>query len=305
MLAKDSLVEEVQVVTRADTRNNTFFSASGETAFFSVRVTDTFNFSYDGRAFVNAEQHSVADFDIILLRLAPPIPETFLTKLASVFNPERIINRPDGIVKTGNKRFLLEVEELCPPLSLVDSVEGAIRKSKEYQIVLKPLNTYGGTGIIRMNDGIVITKSREIGAREYFNSSDVIFPLLGMKFLKGVSNGDKRNIVVNGQIIGSTLRMPAEGGWLCNISQGGTSSLSTPDPEEIQIAKALSRRLKREGVIIYGFDTLVGDDGKRLLSELNTTSVGGLVHLERDDSRDVLKGAVETLMDYIDLEIFG
>ncbi len=47
------------------------------------------------------------------------------------------------------------------------------------------------------------------------------------------------------------------------------------------------------------------DTGKRVLSELNTTSVGGIVHLERDDSRDVLRGAVEHLMDYIDLEMYG
>ena len=84
-----------------------------------------------------------------------------------------------------------------------------------------------------------------------------------------------------------------------------TLHTDTADKDERRIAKELSKRLKKEGIIIFGFDTLVNDNGVRVLSELNTTSVGGLVHMERDDSQDVLKSVVQDLIDYIDLEVYG
>jgi glutathione synthase len=81
---------------------------------------------------------------------------------------------------------------------------------------------------------------------------------------------------VDGKIISSNLRLPAEGNWLCNAAQGGKAVPADPDEDEKMIIKSISKDLKKRGILIYGMDTLVNDNDKRVLSELNTLSVGGI-----------------------------
>ncbi|HXR82408.1 MAG TPA: hypothetical protein VN763_15890, partial [Saprospiraceae bacterium] len=49
----------------------------------------------------------------------------------------------------------------------------------------------------------------------------------------------------------------------------------------------------------YGFDTLIDDDGKRVLSEINTMSVGGLMPLQEMSGRPVVEEAARGIWDYV------
>ena len=306
MMAADGLVETVHCATRGLDENSGFFEGDEPRRLVVTPVTEQFRFSEDGSSFDTQLKSDLDSYDVILIRLPPPAPPLFLTKLAKIFPSRRIINRPEGILKTGSKAFLLELQELCPPMRLIDKPEDIIEVAEEYPVVIKPLNEYGGKGVTRIIDGIAENASGTKPLRDYAAElEDEALPLLAVKYLAGVGEGDRRSVVVNGEIIGSTLRYPKDGGWLCNVAQGGSSALSFADKDEVRIAKRLSDVLKREGVIIFGFDTLVDDDGKRVLSEINTTSVGGLIHIERDNSDDVLRSVVDQLIDYIDLEIYG
>ncbi len=242
---------------------------------------------------------SISGFDFIWLRVPPPLDKDFLDKLCRIFPKDRILNHPDGIRKTSGKDFLLEIKEVCPPIQLIRSVPDLIGFKKRFPIVLKPLNEYGGKGIIRIdgdkvwigNDTVQLFSSFVYGLRGR--------PLnyLGMKYLKNVSKGDKRIIVVNGEIIGASLRLPPEGNWLCNASQGGSSHASEVTKEEREIIERISPILLKEGIVMFGADTLEDDSGKRVLSEVNTLSVGGVVPLEEHTglplSEKVAKGIAE------------
>jgi glutathione synthase len=305
-LAQDKLVRSVDVATRGIEANAKFFSDSPSTKVYVTPVTPVFGFHKKGGAFQATTQADAVNYDVILVRLPPPIRHSFLEKLAVVLPENRIINSPRGIAKTGSKRYLLELRDLCAPIRLIESKDDVLDMAREFAIVLKPLNDYGGRGVVRVSDGWASGSNIDMPLDDFLNGLQVgYFPVLGMKYLKNVHLGDKRTVVVNGNIIGSTLRLPAKNSWMCNVAQGGTSRLDAPDQDELRIARELSERLKKEGVIIFGFDTLVNDDGVRVLSELNTTSVGGLVHMERDDSQDVLNSVVQDIVDYIDLEVYG
>ena len=54
--------------------------------------------------------------------------------------------------------------------------------------------------------------------------------------------------------------------------------------------------------MIFGFDTLVDDDGRRVLSEINTLSIGGLMPLQEMSGKPVLKRVAELLWDYVEGE---
>ena len=65
----------------------------------------------------------------------------------------------------------------------------------------------------------------------------------------------------------------------------------------LQEMKAL---VKKEGIIIFGLDTLVNDDGKRIVSEINTLSVGGFPQAQEQTGKPVLKDTINLIFDYIE-----
>jgi glutathione synthase len=123
---------------------------------------------------------------------------------------------------------------------------------------------------------------------------------LAMEFLKNVSQGDKRILVLNGQILASSLRLPAEESWLCNVAQGGHSVAAEATSEEIKIIETISPKLLEAGILIFGVDTLVANDGKRILSEINTLSIGGFPQAEKQTKKPILQQTINGIIKYVD-----
>jgi glutathione synthase len=120
-----------------------------------------------------------------------------------------------------------------------------------------------------------------------------------VKFLKNVSQGDKRIVVVNGRIMGASLRLPPTDSWLCNVAKGGSSNFAKADSDEIDMIDKINPKLAEMGIIMYGVDTLVDDDGNRVLSELNTTSIGGLPQIAKLMGKPLVKEAADLIWNYI------
>lgn len=114
-----------------------------------------------------------------------------------------------------------------------------------------------------------------------------------------MTKGDKRVIVVGGKILGASLRLPAKDSWICNVAMGGSSNHAVADAEEITMVEKINPTLQKMGIVMYGVDTLVGDDGKRILSELNTTSIGGLPQIAALMGQPLVEEAVELIWAYI------
>lgn len=124
-------------------------------------------------------------------------------------------------------------------------------------------------------------------------------PYLAVQFLPNVTKGDKRIVVCCGEMLGAALRTPAKGQWMCNVSRGGSYSISSPDADEIDIIAAINPILRSLGVVFYGVDTLENDRGKRALSEINTLSIGGLHAMRNANGVPAIKRAGDLLWDYI------
>ncbi len=118
-----------------------------------------------------------------------------------------------------------------------------------------------------------------------------------MQYLPRVTEGDKRIVVVGDTVIGAVLRVPRPGHWLANVSQGATAEASDVSFAERRIVDTLSPRLAALGIVMFGVDTIVGPDGHRLLSEVNTMSVGGLLDLPPTDGTPAVTRAARLLLD--------
>lgn len=283
-------------------QNAAFFHGIPDASIFAAEVTDQFKYDASGSFFSHVELPLDRNrIDVILIRMPQPVDSEFLLSLERLVKPHHIINRPSGIVETATKAFLLEVPHLCPEPLICHSVQEAIKLSLQKEIVLKPMRSYGGRGMVRISTECCYNENERLPLEQLSTFlSDSHFPMVAMKFLKNVTQGDKRTIVANKQILGSALRMPAPGSWMCNVAQGGYAVLAEADADELILEQTLTPILFDKGIVIYGFDTLVDDDGKRVLSEINTLSIGGLMPLQLMSGKPILKDAARLLWDYVE-----
>jgi glutathione synthase len=301
-LRKDTRCKQLWVCSKGIAQNKAFFLGEPNAPIYASPVTTGFEFDLGGRFFHESLRELARnEIDAILVRMPQPVDPVFLFSLESIVPPHRIINSPAGIVETATKEFLLQVSYLCPEPVMCYTIEEAIAMCKEKEIVLKPLHSYGGRGMVRLSTDFCWNENDRypMDHLSSFLTPDH-FPMLAMTFLKKVTMGDKRTIVANYQVLGSALRLPAPGSWMCNVAQGGHAVPAVPDEEEKIIENTLTPLLHRKGVIMYGFDTLVGDDGRRVLSEINTLSIGGLVPLQELTGKPVLSRAASLLWDHLE-----
>ncbi len=301
-LHNDTRNLNVWVCSRAVIENSDFFNGKLNSPVYATAVKNSFAFDPEG-LFLHqtADLILLNDIDVILIRIPQPLNKKFLLSLESILQKEYIINSPSGTIETSSKEFLLSVAQLCPSPQMCYSVNDAIELSHQYEIVLKPLYSYGGRGIVRLSPQFFWVGSKRFDAKEFASLlPQHQFPMLAMKYLHNVSFGDKRTVVVNKQILGSALRMPPADSWICNVAQGGHALISEADEEELAIERILTPLLFEKGIIMYGFDTLVDDNGLRVLSEINSLSIGGLGPIEELSGRPILKQAASLLWDYVE-----
>jgi len=292
---------QVDVATKGNNLNDSFFKAHITQSLFVSKVDKGFAFSKNGTAFQkNLRQELIQTYDVIWLRMPPPLSDDFLSFLANTFSNQLIINDPKGIQKTGSKKFLTHFASFSPPMKICKSIEDIITLKNQFPIVLKPFREYGGKGIVKIDGDKVWDNKVQITFKDFVEKlQNKKIEYLGVKFLKNVSKGDKRIVVVNGKIMGASLRLPAKGSWICNVAMGGSSNFTQADENEIKIVNQINPVLSKMGIVMYGVDTLVGDDGNRVLSEINTTSIGGLPQIAKLMKRPLVKEATDLICNYI------
>ncbi len=298
-LAADARSSLTCIASRGLAKNHVFFKGDGAQVH-GIEVNRQFGFDPAGRQFSEqAKLLNVTDFDLIWLRLPHPFPPGFAAKLDRYHELGiQVVNRPAGILETGDKAYLLNWRQFSPPMALVHSGGEVSTFANDHKCVLKPLRAYGGKGIVRVENGMVRDGSKQYSIADWWAATPRE-PMLAVQFLENVSKGDKRILVVNGRTLGASLRMPAPGGWLCNVAQGGRSLPATVTAEEEAMVAAISPELLRHGVAFYGMDTLEDDAGKRVLSELNTLSIGGFPQAEAQSGNPVVQWAIDELFNYI------
>lgn len=299
-IRSQSHISEVWVASRGDEKNTPFFYEHAGADIFGIPVNDSYIFENASNLTLHSELILLSHFDFILLRLPRPVLVSFFYYITSRFPEKRIVNRPSGIIKTSNKAYIRRFKKYIPPSKLVNSWKSIKELAERFPIVLKPLENYGGRGIIKIENGEVSIEDKKVITLEEFKSAYHINrqPYLAMKYLENVKYGDKRIVVADGKVLSTSLRLPKEGSWLCNVAQGGSSMPSSPNEEEWGIIHHINPVLKKEGIFLYGLDTLLNDNGKRLISEINTLSVGGIYPADLDSKMEVSKLLAEQFILY-------
>lgn len=218
----------------------------------------------------------LAQLDAVLIRKDPPFDSAYLhmtQQLDLVKEQTLVLNDPSAVRDANEKLYALRFPEYMPP-TLVSSDE---RQLTEFvarvggRAVIKPLDGAGGSGVA------------------FLGSTDVnLRPLLGIltnegrrlamvqEFQPSVVEGDKRVLLLDGQVLGAIRRVPRSGDIRANIHVGGRVEATDLSAAERELAKAVGAHLRSVGLWFVGLDVINGK-----LIEINVTSPTGIQELGR------------------------
>lgn len=210
------------------------------------------------------------DVDVILMRQDPPFDMAYITAthLLELVHPNTlVVNDPAEVRNAPEKLFVTKFLDLMPPTMItrrLDEIQAF--RAEHGEIIVKPLYGMGGDGVFHLKEG----DSNLAALHEMFmaNSRE---PIMIQKFLPEVVGGDKRIILVDGEIAGAINRVPAAGEIRSNLVAGGRAEDTELTERERYICGRLRDDLKARGLIFVGID-VIGD----WLTEINVTSPTGL-----------------------------
>ena len=221
------------------------------------------------------------DVDVVLMRQDPPFDLGYITAthlLERIQDETLVINDPAAVRNAPEKVWVLEFAQFMPPTMVTRSL-GAARKflAEHRDIVVKPLHGFAGGSVFRIGpDGQNLASLMELFNRTYRE------PHVVQAFVPEIASGDKRIVLVDGEVAGAVNRVPGEGEIRSNLAVGGRAAKTKLTPREQEICDALAPELKRRGLLFVGIDVI----GGRWLTEINVTSPTGIVAIDKFNGTD-------------------
>jgi glutathione synthase len=215
------------------------------------------------------------------MRQDPPFDLGYITAthlLERIADKTLVVNDPANVRNAPEKVFVLDYARFMPPTLITRSLDEAREfLAKHGEIVIKPLHGNGGKAIFKVgSDGANLSALIEV-----FNTA-WREPHMIQAFLPSVAQGDKRIVLVDGEIAGAINRIPGEGEIRSNLAVGGSAAKTELTPREQEICEALGPELKKRGLLFVGIDVIGGE----WLTEINVTSPTGIVAIDRFNGTD-------------------
>jgi len=111
--------DSVAIATRVNEHNSDFFSCKSGAALYATSINEDFSYSDSAHPLaIDAKAIDTASYDLIWLRLPPPLTQDFLRFIGDVFEGQLVINNPQSIQETGSKEFLVNFSSVCPPMKI-------------------------------------------------------------------------------------------------------------------------------------------------------------------------------------------
>jgi len=221
------------------------------------------------------------DVDVVLMRQDPPFDVGYITAthlLERLAGETLVVNDPAAVRNAPEKVYVLDYARFMPPTIVTRDLDDVRAFQAQHGgIVVKPLHGNGGKAIFLVpEDG-----SNLSALLEMFNQTWPE-PHMVQAFLPEVAEGDKRIVLVDGEVVGAINRKPSEGEFRSNLAQGGYAEKSALTPREQEICAAMGPDLKAKGLIFVGIDVIGGE----WLTEINVTSPTGIVAIDTFDGID-------------------
>ncbi|RXD03691.1 glutathione synthase [Sphingomonas sp. UV9] len=220
--------------------------------------------------------------DVVLMRQDPPFDLGYITAthlLERIADKTLVVNDPAQVRNAPEKVFVLDYPQFMPPTLVTRSLDEARKFLAEHgAIVIKPLHGNGGKAIFKVeSDGANLSALMEVFNMTWRE------PHMVQAFLPDVAKGDKRIVLIDGEVAGAINRLPGAGEIRSNLAVGGSAEKSELTDKEREICAVLGPELKKRGLLFVGIDVI----GGTWLTEINVTSPTGIVAIGNFDGTDV------------------
>ncbi|QGW79658.1 glutathione synthase [Pseudomonas alkylphenolica] len=218
---------------------------------------------------LEAEQdNALSDLDVILMRKDPPFDMEFVYSTYLLEQAEAagvlVVNRPQSL-RDCNEKLFATLFPQCTPPTLVSRRPDIIREfaAEHGDVILKPLDGMGGTGIFRHRAGdpnlsVILETLTLHGASQ----------IMVQAYLPAIVDGDKRILMIDGEPVPYCLaRIPASGETRGNLAAGGRGEARPLTDRDRWIAEQVGPTLREKGLLFVGLD-VIGEH----LTEINVTS---------------------------------
>jgi glutathione synthase len=231
----------------------------------------------------NLESRALNTFAAVMMRTDPPFDIEYLncTWLLSAAERQgaKVFNNPSAVREHSEKISITEFSKLIPPTLITRELSAVEDFHQQHRdIVIKPLDGMGGMGVFRVgSDGLNLASIVETLGQ---NGSRT---LMAQKFLPEIAQGDKRVLLIGGEVVPFALaRIPQGTEIRGNLAAGGKGVAMPLSDAENKIAQDLAPILNARGLFLVGLD-LIG----AYLTEINVTSPTCFVEITDQSGFDV------------------
>jgi glutathione synthase len=221
------------------------------------------------------------DVDVVLMRQDPPFDLGYITAthlLERLKGETLVVNDPASVRDAPEKVWVLDFARYMPPTMVTRSLGAARHFLADHgECVLKPLHGNAGKAVFKIGrDGANLPALLELFNATYRE------PHVLQAFVPEVANGDKRIVLIDGEVTGAINRLPGSGEIRSNLAAGGTAEATELTETEREICAALGPELKKRGLLFVGIDVI----GGKWLTEINVTSPTGIVAIDKFNGTD-------------------
>lgn len=222
-------------------------------------------------------------FDAVIMRKDPPFDMEYFysTHLLEYAQKQgaRVFNSGAAIRNHPEKLAITEFSEFTSP-TLVTRDMARLRAfhAQHQDVIVKPLDGMGGTGIFRLQKG-----EANLGAILETLTDNGRQTIMAQRYIPEIVNGDKRILIIGGEPVPYALaRIPLAGETRGNLAAGGRGVAQPLSARDKEIAQAIGPRLAERGLLLVGLD-VIGD----YLTEVNVTSPTCFVEITEQTDFDV------------------
>jgi glutathione synthase len=193
------------------------------------------------------------------------------------------MNDPRGLRDANEKLYALNFARYMPRTLVTSDRDRIHRWVGEVGVaVVKPLDGAGGSGVM-----VVSKEDRNSRSIVDYITRDGTRLAMVQEYLPAVRAGDKRVLLLAGNVLGGINRVPREDDVRSNIHVGGRVEPCAVTPEERSAIADMAPRLATDGLVFVGLDFIGGK-----LTEVNVTSPTGIQELGRHLGRDVAEEVI-------------
>jgi len=241
------------------------------------------------------EDVDLVDVDAVFIRKDPPFTDAYLwltLVLDHLEGSTLVVNSPRGLREANEKLYAHHFPEVVPPTIMTSHKDEILRFLSDMggKGVIKPIDGHGGEGVFLLTDGDTNLNALIEAVTHQGQRNAIVQALIPEVY----DEGDKRILLVKGELLGVVGRVPSKGDLRSNVHVGGSATPAELTDADRKIIETIGPRLIADGLFFVGLDVIGGK-----LIEVNVTSPTLIQQMSRLCGQDLSATVIDRLEDEV------